>query len=666
MKKNLIILGLILVVAFAVRTLPFVKITFQEGKVFFHDTDSYYHMRRIVYSVRNNFNLPEFDSYLEYPAGAPCYWPPLFAKSVAFIVYLFQGRATSEIDMEKVAVWVMPVLGCLGIIPAYLLGKIIFSSKVGLLTAFLFALQPTYIDYSKLGKLDHHAAESLFVLLSGYFFLMMHYPGKYYVFRRAYEKSSLYAVLTGLTLYLSYMFWTGTILYLVPLVGMMFFTAIFLSAGMGSSERTGLNAGTELPKSSGGMEYRKLLNRYLIMLLTLFLLLLKPCLGSWYGKRGLFTYDGLSLFPLTIILGLIFIFGLMKISSFLFSPLFTPLLSPETDKKEKILNLVSFTFSVVFLLLVTYIFIPKIFDSILAGISLLAKRGDTPYDIRLTTVSEAYPLFWDGQRINLLRGVFSLSLGIFLVPFALLTIFLKRRSKSITPFHSLFIIVWTVYYMAISLYQIRFGYIFGYHVSLLTSFMFFMIYDYMKHRGSDELIEVKIKYKPFLRFYEKYNWLPRIGLQHIILLLCIYFFYWNCKLLHLSWKVTAQKAAITSDDYQTLTWIKKNTPPTSFYSTPEMGVPEYGIMAQWTWGHFIKYLSQRPAVSNPFGTGVDKTVKFYLARTEKEANKIMDENKCRFVITADLLLMIEDLRKMSGYYPEETYRLIRVVDGVLR
>lgn len=49
---------------------------FVEGGIQFFGYDSFYHMRRIVYTVENFPSTLWFDSYLNHPHGLDLTWPP--------------------------------------------------------------------------------------------------------------------------------------------------------------------------------------------------------------------------------------------------------------------------------------------------------------------------------------------------------------------------------------------------------------------------------------------------------------------------------------------------------------------------------------------------------------------------------------------------------------
>lgn len=617
MRKNIIILSLIFILALAVRTIPFLISTFTQDRVIFHDTDPYYHMRRVVNLLENDFRMIGFDYYLDYPQGAVSFWPPGFDKMLAAFVWIVNaGRLTKE-SIEKTACWFPPLIGALTIFLVWLIGREIFSNKVGLFAAFLMALQPMHIGYSELGKIDQHVAETFSALLFYYFFIKVlksiHLPGRPY----------LWPILTGVGIWFSYMMWTGATLYIVPLLITMYLLLFYFS----------------------GKDRTRYLNSCIIINLTALIFLLHPCLTSWWGRQSLFAHDALSLFQISLLAGVLLFFLLLKATIHLIKP-----------AKEKItMAIFTIVFSLSGILLLKTLS-PQIFGVITEGLKLLAKRGEASYHVWLTTISEYAPLIFIDGRFIWHRAVASLSWGVFLVPLGILFLFTTKMNKA----QAIFMTLVTVFLGALAFQQSRYCYIFGFNVALLSAFSIFVIYDFLKARRP-------VRIKPSIGFS---NWIerfksrfpfkrwPGFGLDKIFIVLVLFMLFQHSQMLSNSLFAQPRGPILTPEDCTTLEWIRDNTPQTKGYHNPTQK-PEYGIMNIWDWGHFIEYISQRPAAVNPYGMGIDKMVNFYLAKTEKEANRVMDENNCRYVLTGDPLPIVEGLRKMSLRYPGEAYKLVQ-------
>src|SRR5262249_59507616 len=95
--------------ALAVRVLPWRTVFVGDGVRLF-DHDSYYHLRRIVWSLVHFPHCLDFDRYLSFPEGGRAIWPPAFDWLVAVLALPF-ARPGEPASVERVAVWVPPLLG---------------------------------------------------------------------------------------------------------------------------------------------------------------------------------------------------------------------------------------------------------------------------------------------------------------------------------------------------------------------------------------------------------------------------------------------------------------------------------------------------------------------------------------------------------------------------
>ncbi len=136
----------------AVRCLPWARV-FAGAEVVMPDTDNYYHLRRAWNLVTHFPNLPFFDPFISFPAGAPIPWPIGFDLVVALPGLL---GASQEIMVVWAAV-LPPVLGGAAVFLTYQLGKKAFDPSTAAVAAALFALMQGAANFSLLGRVDHHA-----------------------------------------------------------------------------------------------------------------------------------------------------------------------------------------------------------------------------------------------------------------------------------------------------------------------------------------------------------------------------------------------------------------------------------------------------------------------------------------------------------------------------
>ena len=89
--------------------------------------------------------------------------------------------------------------------------------------------------------------------------------------------------------------------------------------------------------------------------------------------------------------------------------------------------------------------------------------------------------------------------------------------------------------------------------------------------------------------------------------------------------------------YPSLEWMRDHTPPTSYYLEPDRK-PEYGVLADFTFGHWITTIGRRPNFCNPFGIGpwhskaVRESAKMFLMEDETELLPVLDRNEIRYVL----------------------------------
>lgn len=136
----------------------------QGGDVLFVGYDEFYHMRRILYTVAHFPNTLWFDSYIDYPHGMNITWPPFFDQLLAAVSLTFGQHSQAGIEMASATAPVF--IGSMAIVAVYYMVKELFDRKVAIMSAFMAALAPYYLQKSMLGETDHHSLEVLFLILA--------------------------------------------------------------------------------------------------------------------------------------------------------------------------------------------------------------------------------------------------------------------------------------------------------------------------------------------------------------------------------------------------------------------------------------------------------------------------------------------------------------------
>ena len=124
------------------------------------DGDSFYHFRRIAYTVHNFPAFLGFDPYVNFPRGGEPIWSPTFDFVLAALVRAVLGDGDPA-AMERFLCWVPALLGGLHVALLFLLGRRFLSAPAAFAAASLLAVLPAHVVYSQVGFVDHHVAVSL-------------------------------------------------------------------------------------------------------------------------------------------------------------------------------------------------------------------------------------------------------------------------------------------------------------------------------------------------------------------------------------------------------------------------------------------------------------------------------------------------------------------------
>ena len=89
--------------------------------------------------------------------------------------------------------------------------------------------------------------------------------------------------------------------------------------------------------------------------------------------------------------------------------------------------------------------------------------------------------------------------------------------------------------------------------------------------------------------------------------------------------------------YPTLEWMRDKTPRTSYYLEPERK-PEYGVLSDFTFGHWITAIGERPNFANPFSISawhykaIRESARLFLMEDETPLLAALDKNQIRYVL----------------------------------
>ena len=97
-------------------------------------------------------------------------WPPLFDQLMAAVSLAFGQH--SQHGIEMVSATVPAFIGSIAIVAVYYMVKEIFDRKIAIMSAFMTALAPYYVQKSMLGETDHHSLEVLLLIFAIMFLVL--------------------------------------------------------------------------------------------------------------------------------------------------------------------------------------------------------------------------------------------------------------------------------------------------------------------------------------------------------------------------------------------------------------------------------------------------------------------------------------------------------------
>ncbi|MCZ7395939.1 MAG: oligosaccharyl transferase, archaeosortase A system-associated [Candidatus Methanoperedens sp.] len=603
---------LILLLALAVRLWVF-PVVFSNGGVTLLGADTYYHARRILATVANFPSTLSFDSYINFPYGARIGWAPLYDQFTALIALMVGVGSPSFYTIEATAAFIPLLLGVLTVYLVFLITQKLFDWRVGLISAGIFAITPAHVYVSFLGYADHHVAETL-ISTADYLLLIIaleHLQKNNISFRNFKTdiiKNSSYPALTGIALAISLFTWEGASIF-IGLIGIYILIQFIIDRRLERSSDYLIITGA---------------TAFLVSLL-----IITPVAVSQGMGFDIFNSYLPSLFHvgfLAVFFFLCVLLGVMQRLQF----------------KKWWYNLL-----LLFLILIAAVFSleilsPQFYQSLTNGIQYLFGGGI------LATIEEALPLFntpEGGFTLDNVWRAFTLSFFIALISFIY---FIYKTTKEKYPFKAVFLIVWTLIVLVLTILQRRFIYLFAVNVAIFSAYFIIAAAKQFAHVEEKEATTPKKKRKKQRQYNSETNKGLIIGISLLFLLTAP-----NIPII----KYYAEGIAAPDQDLRdSFKWLKDNSPPTSYYYAPDKPA-EYGVMSWWDYGNWILYLSQRPVVSNNFQTGIDDAAHFLITPDEKAADDILNKRKVRFIVTDAQMLKLKfsSIAMLAGRDPLDYY-----------
>ena len=586
-----ILIACILLLALFVRMLPVIY-NISGGHVIFSGMDSYYHMRRIMYTIAHFPSTNVFDSYVNFPAGFPIYWPPLYDQISAGLSILAGLGHPGGFTIELTSALVPALIGVLSIIPLYYIVKDTMGRHAAMIAALIMAIVPGSVYQSLFGATDHHGLEVL-LSLTMYLLFMRALSSAYGVKPGdmiKQKKPLVYAALAGVAMAAMIFAWDGAPIFIGIVVLYSFVQyaydaytkerSIYLTVVGSVASLVAL--AIVLPFAAtgdGGSQVSALVISWFHILYMLAILLFFLVVGGMseaFARRAMPWYA----LPVSALgLGCVIMVTLRVLAHGFFSGI-----------EEGIIFLV-------------------------AGNSVLS------------TVEEMQPLFIESGRFSLLVPWSFLSTAMILSLFGLLVFLISLRGKKLKHM-DLFIVTWTAIAIALGLLQQRFIYVLAVNVSIFAGYALYLALD---AAGLDQHLAARSRAAQDTRGKRQKS--KAASATPALSMIVLVTFILLAPLLIGSISLALTPEFYVSDWNDACTWVHDHTPATSFTYSADSGThPEYGIMSWWDYGNYILYRAERPVVANNFQTGIENASLFFIAQNETAADAIMDNCSARYVM----------------------------------
>jgi dolichyl-diphosphooligosaccharide--protein glycosyltransferase len=576
------------VLAVAVRALPADGILV-EGRTFFFGNDAYYHMRRIMYSVVHFPKTLGFDPYINYPDGAEAIWTPLFDWSIALLLRPLFG-SIGPAALERVAVWIPPVLGAATVVAVYFLALRWFGLAAALIAGGVLSVLSGHFWYSQIGFIDHHAAVTLAAtgMLAAAMTLLS--PRG----RRAVDAPRSWgsAITTGLAFGGALLLWPGMLLHVgLVSIGLLAHLLMF----RGRDEAAGFA------------------RQLAVVHAVAFGLLLPFALASRALVWGRFSPVVLSAFQP-------WYFGAATLFCIACSACWRANILSRTRVTRSV---VAFGAAAV-LMAVSAAVLPGLVSSFGDAWEWFAKQESFQ-----SQVAESKPLFYSREGFTFKAALVRLSTFSLLVPVALLVGFAtlgRRRDRAAVRL----LLWWSLGLCAATIVQRRFFNSASVAVALLFALSFCGLH-------------ARLPARVLARAWSRRTAAAVLVALGVFLLLPVLSSY-RPHLVNLSSRWSGDEVFVDLPTrrkfalIQMAGWIRARTPAPSPWLNAGVR-PEYGILAPWMLGHVLEYEARRPTVTTNFGDDIGRKnyllARRYYQSEEAPAAELLDRLRVRYVIAQE-------------------------------
>lgn len=588
----------VMALALLVRFLPW-KIAYAAGDFLFSQHDALYHLRRVTIYLNTFPRLPAGDTYMAYPGGAVCPWPPLYDLFLAGVAFLAGAGHPSPVTIRAVVSFTPPLLAALTVVPVFLLARRFAGPVAALVAVLFFSVSPQHVLYSIVGSGDHHTAEVL--LLAAFLHLLL--SSLPTADRRA---SSRRAVAAGAALGASVLVWQGAIVFALLPVGALF--AWLAALGWGRPRTA--PAPPVVPAQRAALQ----------------------CLATALGisTLGRLAFPAAPAQPT-------FDFGYFS----WFQPLFLLIVCccalllllatrrfTEADRagiRRGVLLAAAGCALVVGGLLATSIFGGNVAD----GVRFVATRH--PWLARIREFAPPFspemfqpPLSWPA-------AVLAVELAEYLLPVLIAgLLFVRRRRRGEPLLEVALLLVWSILFCALALKQRRWANAYALNMAIGIGGAVALLRDALGAPGARKAAAALRRLAPAAAA-------SLAAVPHLSFLFLL---------------VVAPQVLAAPVFDESLIWLRDHTPPTKALWNPRER-PEYAVYAYWHYGHAVQYLAERPTIVNNFGyqlpgNGLEDALAVIVAPDERALAQLCDRRGIRYLLLTDVRPYRDEIGRAAG------------------
>ncbi len=571
--KTTILIAIVIlsgILGFSLRLLPMDEMSSGPMQKFMF-MDTYYSMRQIEQTTANFPEYALFDPMNGFPEGHLTSWGPLFTILCAFVCTLF--GVTERPDNMILVSWIPPILAMFMIPTIYVLASKVWDKKAGFISAILVTLVAGEFMYRSFwGYMDHHVTETLFLTLAITLWICVLSNIKNSPEKYGCHTSWILAAFAGVAYYLGIMTMPTLLLFsLIIVLSLLIQFCLYKNTD----------------------DIRKI---------VLHLAILYAVFSILYVLTGI-TNDGINFYFYTIthiIVGIgvviegIILYFLAKITES----------KPLWQRFALLIVLAGIGLSAIFLI----------------SKDLWTQMTWAFHEFFLFSYTNTYISEMQMWSLTGAFKAFNIGCILMIIGFVLAFLYLK---KNYSP-ELLTVIVFGLVLLVATVLHLRYEYYVTPVIVLFSAIALSWIFDLLSNRKRNKK--------------QDQSSLPLTGLIVVLILMGIII----GPSISQTVNVSKQLWVVSVDDDFTdaLLWLSNETPSPKLdylkiYNKEDYTKPEnsYGVLSWWDYGHWIEFISKRPAISTPFQTNVQPVARYYLAEDEETANSYADELNARYILT---------------------------------